>query len=132
MRLLKTILFQTALMLGIYAILEFFLYLRVGKFELSFSQTAPLWMPVIFINVASLIWDRPVVRSFGNTEENIQALEAWLAKMSAKKAPSDSGVLRYQVSYLKSFDRDLLITIEADKISVEGVLRLLKSFPALT
>lgn len=131
MRLLKTILFQTALMVSIYAVLEYFRYLKVGEFDLNISQSAPLWMPLIFINVASLIWDRPVTRSFANTEENVQALEAWLTKLSAEEVTSENGMLHYRVSYFKSFDRDLHVIVNEDRISVEGVMRLLKSLPPL-
>ena len=127
MRLLKTISIQTALMVSIFAVLEYFRYLKVGEFDLNISQSAPLWMPLIFINVASLIWDRPVVKTFANTEENTKAIEAWLTKLSAEEVKSQNGSLHYKVSYIKSFDRDIQVTIEAQQISVEGVLRLLKS-----
>lgn len=129
MRLLKTIGIQTTIFIGTLLILEMARFLIKGEFDLKLSQLSPWFIFFLMITLSSLIWDRPIVKTFAETDQNRKAIEDWLTKLSAKEVESQGGTLRYQVSYFKSFDRDLTVTTQNNSIRVEGILRLLRSLP---
>lgn len=129
MRQLKTILIQTAVLIGVFAIIELFGYLRLGTVELRLSEMGPMLTLVLFMTVASVFQDRVETLSLNQTDYNLARVQEWLEEISAKQVRVENDTTHYQVSWMKSIDRDITITTRESSIHIEGIHRLLKEMP---
>lgn len=129
MRQLKTILIQTAILLGVFAIIELFGYLRLGTIDLRLSEMGPMLTLILFMTVMSVFQDRPEVMVLDQTDYNLAQVKAWLEEISAKQIKVENDTTHYQVSWMKSIDRNLTVTIQNSSIHIEGIHRLLKEMP---
>lgn len=129
MRQLKTILIQTAILLGVFAIIELFGYLRLDTVDLRLSEMGPMLTLILFMTVMSVFQDRPEVMVLDQTDYNLAQVKAWLEEISAKQIKVENDTTHYQVSWMKSIDRNLTVTIQNSSIHIEGIHRLLKEMP---
>lgn len=129
MRQLKTILIQTAILLGVFAIIELFGYLRLGTIDLRLSEMAPMSTLILFMTVTSVFQDRVETLSLDQTDYNLAQVKEWLEEISAKQIKVENDTTHYQVSWMKSIDRNLTVTIQNSSIHIEGIHRLLKEMP---
>lgn len=127
MRVLKLLLKSTAIGFALLFTLELirFAILRNNDFSLT-SNSGSILLIILVFPVNSLLHDRLVERIYLIKNVDLEKIDLILKTFKAKPVNQLGGVYEYKLSIMQSWERQVIIEVEPDKVKVIAPIRVIR------